>query len=474
MKSESMKPPSLAVPCQVAAKEEADHMSEIKDSVNRRDFMKTATGVGATVGLAGRALAARPTKTVTGRVIGANDRINVGVIGVGGRGTYVGREFAKIGKDTNACQILAVCDVYQRRLDQNKEFHKCDGYLDYHQVINRPDIDAVIVATPDHWHATIALEAMDKGKDVYLEKPMCHTIEEAKHLVNTVKETKRVLQVGSQTTSADQWWKAKKAIADGAIGQMIMSQGSYHRNSREGEWNWKIDADAGPDKTGKDFVDWKMWLGPAAKRPWNPDRFFRFRKYWDYSGGTATDLFFHVVAPLNICWSEPQFPFKVMSGGGNYIFKDEREVPDTFHLIAEFSKGHSMVLSSSMANSQHIPGLIRGHEGTIIMVEHGQFEGRTDYITLRPEKRVVGQDEAYKSKFGVDETKIPVDKKDAMAAHVTNFLDSMRSRQKPTLDVETAARAQVLISMSVQSYREGRILYFDEKSWKVLTKPPKA
>jgi predicted dehydrogenase len=217
-----------------------------------------------------------------------------------------------------------------------------------------------------------------------------------------------------------------------------------------------------------------MWLGPAAKRPWNPDRFFRFRKYWDYSGGTATDLFFHVVAPLNICWSEPQFPFKVMSGGGNYIFKDEREVPDTFHLIAEFSKGHSMVLSSSMANSQHIPGLIRGHEGTIIMVEHGQFEGRTDYITLRPEKRVVGQDEAYKSKFGVDETKIPVDKKDAMAAHVTNFLDSMRSRQKPTLDVETAARAQVLISMSVQSYREGRILYFDEKNWKVLTKPPKA
>jgi len=436
--------------------------------------MKSASGVGATVGLAGRALAARPAKTVTGRVIGANDRINVGVIGVGGRGTYVGREFAKIGKDTNACQIVAVCDVYQKRVDLNKEFHKCDGYLDYREVIARKDIDAVIIATPDHWHAKMALEAMDSGKDVYLEKPMCHTIEEAKHLVNTVKETKRVLQVGSQTTSADQWWKAKKAIADGAIGQMIMSQGSYHRNSREGEWNWKIDPDAGPDKTGKDFVDWKMWLGPSAKRPWNPDRFFRFRKYWDYSGGTATDLFFHVVAPLNICWSEPQFPFKVMSGGGNYIFKDEREVPDTFHLIAEFSKGHSMVLSSSMANSQHIPGLIRGHEGTIIMVEHGQFEGRTDYITLRPEKRVVGQNEAYKAKFGVDETKIPVDKKDAMAAHVSNFLDSMRSRQKPTLDVETAARAQVLISMSVQSYREGRILYFDEKSWKVLTKPPKA
>ena len=120
---------------------------------------------------------------------------------------------------------------------RNKERLKCDGYLDYREIINRKDIDAVVVATPDHWHARIALEAMDHGKDVYLEKPMCHTIDEAQQLVNTVKETGRVLQVGSQTTSADQWWKAKKAIADGMIGKMIMSQGSYHRNSVEGEWN---------------------------------------------------------------------------------------------------------------------------------------------------------------------------------------------------------------------------------------------
>jgi len=447
-------------------------MSEIKDPVNRRDFMKSAAGVGATLGLTGRALTARPNKTVTGRVIGANDRINVGLIGCGGRGTYMGREFARVGKEQNPCQIVAVCDVYQRRLNQNKEFHKCDGDLDYRKIINRSDIDAVIIATPDHWHAQMALEAMDKGKDVYLEKPMCHTIAEARHLADTVKETKRVLQVGSQTTSADQWHKAKKAIADGAIGQMLMSQGSYHRNSSGGEWNWKIDPDAGPDKTGEGFIDWKMWLGPAKARPWNADRFFRFRKYWDYSGGTATDLFFHVAAPLNICWSEAQFPYKVMAGGGNYIFKDEREVPDTFHLIAEYAKGHSVVLTSSMANSQHIPGLIRGHEGTIVMVEHGQFEGRTDFITLRPERRVIN--DAYKAKFGTDETKIPVDKKDAQAAHVSNFLACMRDRQQPTLNVEIAARAQVLISMSVQSYREGRILYFDEKSWKVLPKPPKA
>ena len=428
--------------------------------------MKQVAGAGAALYVAGPALSDQ------GRVIGANDRINVGVLGVGARGSSVARVFARIGKEQNPCQIVAVCDVYQKRVDQNKEIHKCDGYLDYREVIARKDVDAVLIATPDHWHAKMALEAMDAGKDVYLEKPMCHTVLEARQLVERAQKTKRILQVGSQTTSADQWWKAKKAIADGAIGEMLMSQGSYHRNSREGEWNWKIDPNAGPDKKGADYIDWKMWLGPAPKRPWDPDRFFRFRKYWDYSGGTATDLFFHVAAPLNICWSEPQFPFKVMAGGGNYVFKDGRDVPDTFHLIAEYKKGHSMVLSSSMANSQHIPGLIRGHLASIIMVEHGMFEAPTTSIILRPERRVI--DDAYKAKFGAEEVKIPVDKKDAMTAHVDNFLACIRSRQKPTLDVETGARAQVLISMAVQSYRQGRILYFDERNWKVVDKPPRA
>jgi predicted dehydrogenase len=444
-------------------------MPSHSDSLNRRDFVRGATGAGAAA-LAARALAAG--KSSPGRIIGANDRINVGVIGVGGRGSYLARQFAMIGEKTNACQVVAVCDVYQKRVNLAKERLKCDGYLDYREVLARSDVDAVVIATPDHWHARMALEAMDKGKDVYLEKPMCHTIEEVRHLVNTVKETKRVLQVGSQTTSADQWHKAKKVIADGMIGRMIMSQGSYHRNSREGEWNWKIDPDAGPDRKGEGYIDWKMWLGPAPKRPWDPDRFFRFRKYWDYSGGIATDLFFHVAAPMNICWGEPQFPYKVVAGGTTSVFRDEREVPDTFHLIAEYAKGHSVVLTSSMANSQHIPGLIRGHDATLIMVEHGMFERPTPHIIVRPERRVISDE--YKAKFGEEEIKIPVEQTSDIVTHITNFLDCMRTRQKPTLDVETAARAQVLITMSVLSYREGKVLYFDEDKWKVTTKPPRA
>jgi predicted dehydrogenase len=295
------------------------------------------------------------------------------------------------------------------------------------------------------------------------------------------------LQVGSQTTSADQWWKAKKAIADGMIGKMIMSQGSYHRNSTEGEWNWPIDASAGPDGKGEDYIDWKMWLGPAPKRPYDADRFFRFRKYWDYSGGIATDLFYHVVAPLNICWPEPQFPVRVTGSGGIYVFKDEREVPDTFHLMAEYPGDHSMVLTSSMANSHHIPGLIRGHEGTIIMVEHGMFERPTEYITMipevmrrrtsrdaQPEVKAIGGPE-YQQKFGLEPTKIPVNNDvDMMTAHIDNFIKCMRTREKPHLDVETAARAQAVINLSVASYREGKVKYWDEKNWKAADKPVKA
>lgn len=448
------------------------------NNLNRRDFMKSASVSSAALGLAGNAYAARPGKMASGRVIGANDKINVGLIGAGGRGSYVAKEFAKIGAQDGSCAIVAACDVYEKRKRMAADNFKCDGYLDYREVLNRNDVDAVIIATPDHWHAKIALEAMDRGKDVYLEKPMCHTIEETKLLMDTVRETKRVLQVGSQTTSGKQWAAAREVITSGKIGKLLMSQGSYHRNSIEGEWNWPIDEAAGPDGKGENYIDWKTWLGPAKNRPYDKDRFFRFRKYWDYSGGIATDLFYHVVAPMNLCWGEAQTPYKVMAGGGIYSFNDGREVPDTFHLIGEYSKGHSIVLSSSMANSQHIPGLIRGHGATLTMVASGRFEGPSRALQLKAEKTrggkyIVPELEAVFQ--GKDEMEVPVEEQtfqQIMENHVKNFLSCIRTRQKPQLDVETGARAQVLITMAVHSYREGKVLYFDEKKWKIVEKAP--
>jgi predicted dehydrogenase len=440
-------------------------MSEDK-AVNRRDFVKTAVGASVALGVLS---SVRP---ASARIKGANDRINLAVIGVGGRGSFLAREFGGLAEKQNL-QILMVCDTYEKRKKAAAERHKCKGTLDYREIINNKEIDAVVIGTPDHWHAPMAIQAMNAGKDVYLEKPMTHTVEEAKQVYETSVKTQKILQIGSQTTSADQWWKARKAIQDGMIGKMIMSQGSYHRNwngrtQPPGEWNYTIDPEAGPDGKGDNYVDWKMWLGDAPKRPWSPERFFRFRKYWDYSGGIATDLFYHVMAPLNLVWGGGEFPHRVAGTGGIYVFKDGREVPDTFMLVADYPSGHSVVLSSSMANSRHIPGLIRGYEGTIVMVEHGQFEGRTDFITVTPERFC---EDEFKKKYGATEVQIKVEPR---PSHYENFAQCLRTREKPVLDGLTAYKAMVPIAMSVESYRKGQMLYFDEQKHKVVTKPTKS
>lgn len=443
--------------------------------LGRRQFVKSAVGAGVTVGAMG------PTVFAQESVRGANDRINVAMIGTGGRGMSVMRWVMETGGQIEplprgfgppppppdpalAARVVAVCDVYEKRKRAAQKLAECEGTLDWREVLDRKDVDAVVIATPDHWHARQAIEAMKKGKDVYLEKPVTHTIEEARKVAEAVKQTGRVLQVGSQTTSSDQWWQARKAIQDGMIGDLIQSQGSYHRNSTEGEWNWKIDPAAGPTASGEDYVDWKMWLGDAPSRPWDPDRFFRFRKYWDYSGGIATDLFYHVMAPLNIAWGQAQFPHKVMASGGIYAFHD-REVPDTFALMAEYPRGHSLVLSSSMANDTHIPGLLRGREGTITMVPEGRFEGRVDYITVTPQP-IARQ--KFKEKYGTIQVQLETEPRES---HMANFLRCVKSRQKPVLDADTAYAAMVTIGMSVQSYREGRVLYFDAQRHKVTSDP---
>ena len=431
--------------------------------MNRRDFVKTAIGGS----LAATTLT--PLPSVQGRILGANDRINVGVIGIGGRGMDLLRWAINTGqKEETSAQVVAVCDVYVKRKKRGEETGKCTGYLDYRDVLDRKDVDAVIIATPDHWHARMAIEALERGKDVYLEKPMTRTVEEAKRITETVKKTGRVLQIGSQTTSSDQWWKARKALQDNLIGKLILSQGSYHRNSKEGEWNWRIDPDAGPQAKGDDFIDWKMWLGDAPKRSFDADRFFRFRKYWDYSGGIATDLFYHVLAPLNICWGEAQFPYRVTGSGGIYLFKDGREVPDTFTLTADYAKGHSVVLTSTMANDTHIPGLIRGNEATIIISPNGRFESATPEIKVVPQNLYKKQ---FEEKHGVSELVIACETR---PSHMENFLRCVRTRETPVLDAVTAYKAMVPIAMSVESYREGRVLYFDERKQKVVRDAPKS
>ena len=443
----------------------------MSDTANRREFLKTATSVGASLPFAGAAFA-RGAKTSGSRVLGANDRINIGVVGVGGRGYYVAEAFTDYAeKNNNACQIAMVCDVYERRKKRAAERFKADSTLDWHEVVARKDLDAVIVATPDHWHAKIALAAMDNGKDVYCEKPMCHTNDEARQLINTVKETKRVFQVGSQTTSADQWYKAKKAIADGMIGQMLMSQGSYHRNSIEGEWNWTIDPGAGPDAKGDDYIDWKTWLGPAQNRPWDADRFFRFRKYWDYSGGIATDLFYHRLSPIMFAIGNPEFPTRVMAGGGIYspVDGDVRDVPDTYFTSIEFPSKFAILIGSSMLNAtgfaQGQPQLIRGTKGTLYL--------ENTKLRIVPERPYR---EEFKKKYNTEELIVEVDNKGEYQGkpwtsdHQSNFINAIRGKEAVHFDVDLGYKAMVAIRLGVDAYRSGQVMYFDRSREKATNR----
>ncbi|MBI3736669.1 Gfo/Idh/MocA family oxidoreductase [Candidatus Sumerlaeota bacterium] len=448
--------------------------------MDRRDFIKKA---GASAGVAVLAAGCATTKSapkvesapaiISARKLG--DKINVGMIGQGGRGSHLLGQFLA---QKNLCQVVAVCDVYQRRVTRAKETCAKRGVdvkttTNYMDILDMPEVDVVVVATPDHWHAPISIAAMHRGKDVYCEKPMTHTIPEAREMAETSIKLKRIVQVGSQTTSSDQWWKAKKALADGMIGKLLMSQGSYHRNSAGGEWNYGIDHTAGPDKTGEDYLDWELWQKPAKNHyEFYAPRFFRFRKYWDYSGGIATDLFFHVMAPLNLVWPEPEFPWRAVGTGGIYVQDDGREVPDTFMLAADYPSGHSVVLSSSMANSTHIPGLIRGHEGTIVMVPGGQFEGLTPFITVTPED-IGDVKKNFIAKYGAAEVQLKTEfKGDPIVSHIRNFLECVRSREETTLSARKAYRVQVAINLGIESYQQGKVLYFDTDQQVVTDKRP--
>ena len=279
---------------------------------DRRDFFRRA-GFGAAaigMGLAAHEASAKriaqkadPHAPKTGRLLKPDEVIGIGMIGVGGMGSGHVGELLDREKGGEKQQIRAICDCYSKRQIGNKNRVKevvardVETYYEYKKVLERDDIHAVVIATPDHWHSQISIDAMKAGKDVYCQKPVTLTIPESVEVRDASYETGRVFQCGAQRTSDDFFWQARKFIANGGIGKVLWAQGDYSRNSaggpsdRGGEWNWPIDPGASPDKaSGENYIDWNTWIGSAKKRPFSKARFFQFRKYWDYSGGIATDL----------------------------------------------------------------------------------------------------------------------------------------------------------------------------------------
>jgi predicted dehydrogenase len=250
----------------------------------------------------------------------SNDNINVGMIGMG----IMGFSNASISSGIPGVKIIAACDLYNGRLERTKEKFGKDILLtpDYNEILNRKDIDAVIISTSDHWHDRLAIEAMNKGKHVYLEKPMVHKLDEGEAVIAAQKKSGRVLEVGSQRVSSVVTLKTKELYESGVIGKLIMVETWMDRHSANGAWQYSIPTDASTAT-----VDWKRFLGDAPKVDFDPVRFFRWRNYRDYGTGIAGDLFVHLFSALHTVISSPG-PERIYCTGGLRYWKDGRDVPD--------------------------------------------------------------------------------------------------------------------------------------------------
>jgi predicted dehydrogenase len=424
----------------------------------RRAFAATLAGVSAYAQKAAKpGVAARS----AARIVGANDRINVGCIGVGGMGTVHLTALIEQSEKAKDVRVAAISDVYKLRKEQARDAARLenkDVHHEYRDLLARDDIDAVVIATPDHWHAQIALDALASGKDVYLQKPMTYSLEEARSVTEAVAKYGRVLQVGSQGLSVPSVRKAREIIEQGEIGEVVWMQGTSSRNSTLGEWNWKIDPEGTPEN-----IDWSRWLGSAPKRPFSAERYFRWRKYWDYSGGIATDLYYHTLAPL-VYAAGLGFPSVVTACGGVYLQKD-REVPDTYATQIEYPTCF-VTLAGSMAseagNRLH-PLAIFGHKGTITF--------SADSVTVSPEILLPDSLQGRPPQPPAKTYQTPAPG-DAHRAHMENFFSCVRSRKEPNLNAELGYRIMTAIRLGVDAYRERKAMVFDPKTQKVVERPP--
>ncbi len=258
----------------------------------------------------------------------SNDNIQIALIGAGG----MGMGDTSLAVALPGVKLIAVCDIYDGRLTRAKERWGSDLFAtrDYREVLARKDIDAVIIATPDHWHQRITIEALEAGKDVYCEKPMIHSIDEGPAMIEAQRRTGRTLQIGSQYVSSLVYQKAKELLSAGAIGQLNMVEAWLDRNTAIGAWQYSIPPDASPAT-----IDWDRFLGSAPKRPFEPVRLFRWRNYRDYGTGVAGDLFVHLLTGLHFATGS-KGPNRVYATGGLRFWKDGRDVPDVMLALLDY------------------------------------------------------------------------------------------------------------------------------------------
>ncbi len=297
---------------------------------SRRDFLKRAAAAALAAAASRRLAAEEPSATGCARPSEGAARVGLATLGVGGQGTGDTKAALKVP----GVELVAVADVYEGRLARAREVF-CETLVttrDYREVLARTDVDAVIIATPDHWHAAMAIDALQAGKHVYVEKPMVHSLDQGLRLVDAERRAGRVCQVGSQRVSSLVYQKARALLAAGTIGELNLVEAWWNRNSPIGAWQYTIPPDASPET-----VDWERFLGPAPRRPFDATRLFRWRNYDDYGTGVAGDLFVHLFSGLHLV-TGALGPTRIMATGGLRHWKDGRDAADVMLGLFEYPK----------------------------------------------------------------------------------------------------------------------------------------
>jgi predicted dehydrogenase len=443
-------------------------MSEITQAGgdSRRRFLQTGL-MAAGAALASDWRSRRAFAAANDAVVGAGNRVKMGFIGVGNMGGAHLSYFLK-QKDALNVEVVAVSDCYSVRLDKAKAKVVEAGnanvatYADYRKLLDDKNVDAVLVATPEHWHAKMLMDALDAGKDIYLEKPLCLKFEDAKKCWEfwRTKHKDRVVQLGNQNSSDPKFLRIHELLPQ--IGHLVWSQNSYCRNTPTGEWNSKIDDDA----AGK--IDWKMFtgceFGLAPDRPFDAERFFRWRKYWDYSSGICGDLLAHRIFPYLIAiygTGMPQLPKRVTANGGNYVHKTDREVPDTFLMTCDYPDDHTIFLAGSTENEKGVEPMIRGQKAQIeFLAEAG---GKISLTPQRP----------FSDDLDPLSENAPDVNPQLHEPHRNNFIDCVRSRKQTNCHMDLAYAGMVALALADLSYRHSMTCNFDPVKGELLN-PPKA
>ncbi len=411
------------------------------------------------------------------RRVGPNDMIGLALIGAGGRGM----SDTGVALRVPGVKLVAVADCYDGRLAHSKEMWGQDIVTtrDYAEILARPDVDAVIIGTPDHWHMKVAIDAMRAGKDVYCEKPMIHLYSDGPAMIAAAKETGRILQVGSQRVSSIIYAKAKDLLAAGAIGKLNMVQAHWDRNSSTGAWNYTVPADASPET-----CDWPRFLGTAPKIPWNAERFFQWRKWKDYGTGVAGDLFVHLFSGTHFI-TGAHGPTKAYATGGLRYWNDGRDVPDVLLGLFDYGDWNLELRVNFVNGGEESEGFtFTGSEGTMEITGGGVIVNRVPrekapglaigtFTNAMQKQLQQAWEQAHPDAAAVDLRETTVERYmaprgyDDTLDHFRNFFASVRTRQQPVEDATFGFRAAGAALLSNLSLEKGTAVRWDPEAMKL-------